>query len=295
MDNAILQIVEEYNCQSRTDYENSLKKIMQEIALLGLWRARFYEHALFYGDSALRILYGLNRFSEDLDFSLLRANPDFDLSRYHKAIATELEGFGFEVEIQGKTKVSSSQIESAFIKAGTKTNFIRIRVPERLLAHVHSNQVLRIKLEVDLDPPGQHGIEVKDLFRPIPFQVKTMPLPDLFAGKIHALLARNWKSRVKGRDYYDYLWYLGRSPVLNIGHLEARLKQSGHLQETLSVDLLKSMLESQFQKADIKNAKKDIAIFLKDNEKASLKLWSNNYFVKTISRLKFTEPGSHFL
>jgi len=117
-----------------------------------------------------------------------------------------------------------------------------------------------------------------------------MPLPDLFAGKIHALLARNWKSRVKGRDYYDYLWYLGRNPVLNIRHLEARLRQSGHLRETLSVDLLKTMLKSQFQKVDIENAKKDIATFLKDNEKASLKLWSNDYFVKTIDRLEFTKP-----
>ncbi len=290
MDNAIFQMLAEYNCQSRSDYENSLKEIMQEIALLGLWRAKFYEHALFYGGSALRILYGLNRFSEDLDFSLLQSDPHFNLSDYYKAIATELEGFGFEVEIQGKTKASSSQVESAFIKAGTKTNFIRIRVPDRLLAHVHSNQLLKIKFEVDLDPPGQHGIEVKDLFRPIPFQVKTMPLPDLFAGKIHALLARNWKSRVKGRDYYDYLWYLGRNPVLNIRHLEARLRQSGHLRETLSVDLLKTMLENRFQKVDIENAKKDIATFLKDNEKASLKLWSNDYFVKTIDRLEFTKP-----
>ncbi len=287
MDSAILQMLAKYNCQSRADYENSLKEIMQEIALLGLWRSKFYEHALFYGGSALRILYGLNRFSEDLDFSLLQKNSCFDMDKYHRAIAVELEGFGFEVDVQKKVKSRSSQIESAFIKAGTKTNFLRIKVPDRLLSHIHSNQVLKIKIEVDLDPPEQYGIEVMDIYSPIPFQVKTMPLTDLFAGKIHAILARNWKNRVKGRDYYDYLWYLGRSPNVNINHLEARLQQSGHLMRSLSVDILKTMLTQQFQKVNIESARKDISIFLNDNEKMSLELWSNEYFIRTIDKLQF--------
>jgi predicted nucleotidyltransferase component of viral defense system len=288
MDSAILQMLDEYGCQSATDYENALKEIMQEIALLGLWRVKFYEHALFYGGSCLRILYGLPRFSEDLDFSLLRPDHNFDLSKYHAAIATELEGFGFDVEIQTKDKSVDSQIDSAFIKAGTIINFIRIKVPDRLLTRLHSNQILKMKIEVDLDPPGNHGVEVKDVFRPIPFQVKTMPIVDLFVGKIHAILARKWQTRVKGRDYYDYLWYLGRKSALNLNHLAARLRQSGHMNGELTTAIFQAMLTQKFQELNIENAKRDIAPFLNDREKPTLDLWSNDYFVKTIKSIQYS-------
>ncbi len=286
MDNIILQMLEKYACRSASDYENGLKEIMQEITLLGLWRAKFYEHALFYGGSSLRILYGLARFSEDLDFSLLAPNPDFNLSKYHAAIVAELTGFGFDVEIQTKNKLVYSQIDSAFIKAGTKINFIRVRVPETLLTHVHSNQNMKIKIEIDLDPPGNHCVEVRDLFRPIPFQVKTMPIADLFAGKLHALLARSWNTRVKGRDYYDYLWYLGRKSAVNLRHLETRLLQSGHLDGPLTTVLFKEILTRKFKEVNIENAKMDVIPFLKDREKDSLDLWSNDYFTKTVDTIQ---------
>jgi predicted nucleotidyltransferase component of viral defense system len=287
MNNVILQMLDEYNCQSVSDYENALKEIMQQIALLGLWRSKFYEHALFYGGSSLRILYGLNRFSEDLDFSLLTPNNNFSLLKYYSAIVTELKGFGLEVEIEKKNKSVDSQIDSAFIKAGTKVNFIKIRVPDRLLMRLHNNQILKIKVEVDLNPPGNHGIEVKDIFRPIPFQVKTMPLSDLFAGKIHAILARKWQTRVKGRDYYDYLWYLGKISALSLKHLEARLHQSGHLAEPLTINIFKKMLSLKFQELDIDNAKIDIAPFLSNRERATLDLWSNDYFIKTVKKIPY--------
>ena len=288
MDNAILQMLGEYGCQSASDYENALKEIMQEIALLGLWRVKFYEHALFYGGSSLRILYGLTRYSEDLDFSLLTPDLNFDLSKYYSAIVAELEGFGFDVEVKIKNKSVDSQIDSAFVKAGTRINFIRIRVPERLLMRLHSNQIMKIKIKVDLNPPGNHGVEVKNIFRPIPFQVKTMPLSDLFAGKIHAIFARKWKTRVKGRDYYDYIWYLGRKSALNLKHLEARLLQSGHLSGPLTTDICQAMLTRKFQELDVENAKIDIAPFLNDREKATLDLWSNDYFMKTVERIQYS-------
>ncbi|MCK5228168.1 MAG: nucleotidyl transferase AbiEii/AbiGii toxin family protein, partial [Desulfobulbaceae bacterium] len=224
--------------------------------------------------------------SEDLDFSLLRPAPDFNLSKYHAAIVAELEGFGFEVEIKTKNKSVDSQIDSAFIKAGTRINFIKIKVPDRLLARLHSNQILKIKIEVDLDPPGNHGVEVKDIFRPIPFQVKTMPLSDLFVGKIHAIIARKWQTRIKGRDYYDYLWYLGKKSALNLNHLEARLRQSGHLNGELTTDIFQAMLTRKFQELDIENAKRDIAPFLNDREKPTLDLLSNEYFMKTVTSIQ---------
>lgn len=285
MDNAVLQMLDEYKCKSTQDYENALKEIMQEIALLGLWRAKFYEHALFYGGTALRILYGLPRFSEDLDFSLLRPDAQFNLAVYHKAIREELEAFGFEVEVQEKIKTADSAIESAFIKAETKVHLLKIKSPAAITSHLPEEKLLKIKIEVDTRPPGDHGIEVLDLMRPVPFQVKTMPLPDLFAGKLHAVLARAWGNRVKGRDFYDYLWYLGRKTPLHLKHLEARLIQSGHHKGPLKPATFKEMLHEKFASLDIAKARADVAPFLAPRERAGLELWSNEYFEKTIEKL----------
>ncbi len=153
MNEALDIMLKKYNCRSINDYENALKEIVQEIALLALWRAKFYEKAAFYGGSALRILYGLNRFSEDLDFSLLKPDVDINLSKYHKAIEIELIGFGLNVKVIPKTNISESQIDSAFIKAGTLQNLISIEVPVNLRKRIHKNKVIKIKFEVDKDPP----------------------------------------------------------------------------------------------------------------------------------------------
>lgn len=286
MDNAVLQMLDEYKCKSTQDYENALKEIMQEIALLGLWRAKFYEHALFYGGTALRILYGLPRFSEDLDFSLLKPDKQFNLVAYHKAISEELEAFGFEVEVQSKAKTAESAVESAFIKAETKVHLLKIKSPSAISTRMQGGQTLKIKLEVDTQPPGDHGIEVLDLMRPLPFQVKTMPLPDLFAGKLHAVLARAWGNRVKGRDFYDYLWYLGRKTPVHLKHLEARLIQSGHLKGELTPAKFKQMLREKFESLDIAKARADVAPFLGQRELAGLELWSQEYFLKTVEKLE---------
>jgi predicted nucleotidyltransferase component of viral defense system len=289
MDSIVLTLLEEYQPKTTADYENALKEIMQEIALLGLWRAKFYEHALFYGGTALRILHKLPRFSEDLDFSLLKPNPNFDLTEYHQAIQAELEAFVFTDHNQTKKKTATSQIESAFIKASTKTHLLRISAPPEINSRIQGNQLLKIKIELDLDPPSEHGIEVLDLDRPIPFQIKTMPLPDLFAGKVHAVLARKWQSRVKGRDFYDYIWYLGRDTPLNLKHLEARLRQSGHFDgsASLTAEKCRKILTERFQKLDTQQARQDVEPFLNVREKASLTLWSPEYFLRSLDRLTF--------
>jgi predicted nucleotidyltransferase component of viral defense system len=288
VDSVVLQMIEEYECKTSSDYENALKEIMQEIALLGLWRAKFYEHALFYGGTALRILHKLPRFSEDLDFSLLAPNDKFDLKEYHEAIKAELESFGFMVEVEAKEKTDISQVESAFIKASTRVHLMKISAPAEINQRIQGNQLLKIKVELDTNPPGDHDVEVIDLYRPIPFQVKTMPLSDLFAGKVHAVLARKWKSRAKGRDFYDYIWYLGKNTSLHLKHLEARLIQSGHLDkgEVLTDEKCRAMLRERFSVLDIAQAKADVSPFLNSREKQSLDLWSQEYFIKSIDRLK---------
>tara|TARA_Y100000768_G_C23955913_1_gene672766 strand:+ start:868 stop:1752 length:885 start_codon:yes stop_codon:yes gene_type:complete len=294
MDNIVLDMLEGYQCESSDDYENALKEIMQEIALLGLWRAKFFEHGLFYGGTALRILYKLPRFSEDLDFSLLSCKEDFDLAPYHKAMKTELESFGFSVEITPKNKKNESQVESAFIKASTKVHLMKVSAPQEISTKVQGNHVLKIKVELDTRPPGDFDIEVRDLMRPIPFQVKTMPMHDLFAGKCHACLAREWKGRVKGRDFYDYLWYLRKRVPVNVNHLEARLVQSGHWDLTtdgeLTLEKVKNLFVKKFEMLDIAKAKADVFIFLDERERQGLEMWSKEFFVASLRELNEYKP-----
>lgn len=287
MNPAILTMLERYKCVTAKDYENALKEIMQEIALLGLWRAKFFEHAAFYGGTALRILYELDRFSEDLDFSLLKPNADFSLSPYLKAIQTELNGMGFSVTVTEKEKSVDPGVDSAFIKAGTKEHLLKIKVPDQIADRAHNNALLNIKLEVDTDPPGGFDTEAKTLLQPIPFSVNTYKRPDLFAGKLHAILQRNWKGgRIKGRDYYDYVWHVARDIPVRLGHLEQRLRQSGGWTKDAPLDhaSLLELLRNKFREIDVMAAKKDVLPFLRDP--AAVELWSAEFFESLLPRLK---------
>jgi predicted nucleotidyltransferase component of viral defense system len=278
-------MLERYKCTTPRDYENALKEIIQEVALLGLWRSKFFEHAAFYGGTSLRILYELDRFSEDLDFSLLKSDPDFSLAPYLKAIETELNGMGFSVTVTKKEKSVDTTIESAFIKAGTKEHLFKIKAPTAVAERIQGNSILNIKIEVDVDPPLGFETEAKTLLQPIPFTIHTYKQPDLFAGKLHAILQRNWKSRVKGRDYYDYVWYIARHVPVRISHLEQRLRQSGRWTESKPLqksDLLE-LLQKRFGEVDLESAKKDVSPFIKD--RAAIELWSQEFFNSLLPKL----------
>ena len=228
MNEAVARMLERYDNRSIEDYLQALREILQEIALLGLWRSKFFDKAAFYGGPALRILYGLDRFSEDMDFSLLSPMDDFELSAYTTALQKELAAFGFDVRIDQRDKSAESAVQSAFLKADTLNQLLVIETSEEILHEVPRGQVLKIKLEVDTDPPPGFATETKYLLQPIPFAVRAYALPDLFAGKMHAVLCRKWKTRVKGRDWYDLVWYAAHHPQLHLSHLEQRMRQSGH-------------------------------------------------------------------
>jgi len=278
MNNAVEQMLKRYTCSSINDYENALKEIIQEISLLGLWRSKFFEKAAFYGGSALRILYGLDRFSEDLDFSLLKKNKDFSIADYSRAIEDELNSFDLVAEVQRKVKKVDTNIDSAFIKAGTLKNLLVIDVPEVVINKVHSEKQLKIKLEIDKDPPGGFSTEAKYLFEPIPFSVNTYTLPNLFAGKMHAILCRAWGKRIKGRDWYDFVWYVGRNQPVDLKHLENRMKQTGHLKvdEYLTEEILKQKLIEKVESVDFNSAKVDVENLVRDP--AALEVWSKEFF-----------------
>lgn len=285
MNPAIFAMLERYKCVTARDHENALKEIMQEVALLGLWRSKFFEHAAFYGGTALRILYELDRFSEDLDFSLLKPRKDFNLRPYLKAIEAELNGMGFSVTVAERGKSVDTAVESAFIKAGTKEHLLKIRVPDAIVERIPKNTLLNIKLEVDTDPPAGFATEVKTLLQPIPFSVHTYQKPDLFAGKLHAVLQRKWKNRVKGRDYYDFVWYVARDVPVRLKHLEQRLRQSGGWPGgTLQPPDLLELLRKKFAELDVEAAKRDVSPFLRDP--AAVELWSKDFFESLLPRLK---------
>ncbi len=285
MNDSVQSMLEKYQLRSEQDFTNALKEIIQEIALLGLWRSKFYEHAAFYGGSALRILYQLDRFSEDLDFSLLKPNRDFSLEPYNKAICDELNAFGFEVEVTTKNKQVASTIESAFIKANTRIQLMNIRAPQSLIQRTHGMHQLKIKMEVDTDPPGGFQTEVKTLLQPIPFSVKTYIKPDLFAGKIHALLCRPWKIRVKGRDWYDFVWYISHRVPLNKEHLRQRLIQTQAWDASLPLTAadVSALLKQKINNTDFKQAKLDIEPFVQ--KKDALTLWSTEFFLALVDKL----------
>ena len=285
MHDALESLLQRYQPETLSDYENALKEIVQEFALLGLWRSKFYEHASFYGGTALRIFHRLPRFSEDMDFSLLTPNPHFDLSPHLSAIQTELGAFGFDFQVSQKTKTNTSPIESAFIKGGTQLNLLTIGTPDRIRQRLPKLQTIKIKLEIDTDPPPLAHHTVETLLVPIPFQVRLFTLPSLFAGKLHAVLCRNWKHRVKGRDFYDFVWYLARETPVDLPHLQARMEQSGHWSsgETLDLLALKERLAQRFDDTDFSQAKADVRPFIRDADE--LALWDSKFFKSLLSRI----------
>lgn len=278
-------MLQRYQPQTTVDSVRALREIIQELALVGLWRAKFFEKAAFYGGTALRLLYGLDRFSEALDFSLLQPDAQFSLSKYSQAIQDELNAYGFDVTVDTKSKAISTRIESAFIKANTKLELINIGLQKFANAGIAGDTKVKIKLEVDTDPPGGFQTEAKTLLEPIPVSINVYVLSDLFAGKMHAVLCRMWKHRIKGRDWYDFVWFIRKKVPLNLGHLEQRMLQSGHLQpsERLTVSLFYSKLEEKIAALDIKNAIGDIRPFVAD--KAVLDCWSHAYFKEFAAKI----------
>jgi len=284
---AVMRMLARYERRRVEDDVRALREIVQEIALLGLWRSRFFERGAFYGGTALRILYGLDRFSEDLDFSLLRPSAEFDLSRYCHALEKEIRAFGFEATVTGKTKSAQSTIQSAFLKADTLKYLLVINSTESLTATIPRGQVLKIKIEVDTDPPSGFDTETRFVLQPIPFSVRALSLPDMFAGKMHAVLCRGWKGRVKGRDWYDLVWYVANHPQLHLKHLEQRMIQTGHLKKTerLTPEKLSTIAETVVGKLDVHQARREVEPFVKDPE--ALTIWSGDYFRDVIRRIVF--------
>ena len=283
MDNVLLQMLNKYSVETISDKKNSIKEIMQEIVLCGLSRSNFFNHAAFYGGTALRIFYGLDRFSEDLDFSLQNIDANFDLNHYLPALEKEVRSYGIHVDIAEKVKTRQSQIQSTFLKGDTKTQILTFF--NESIDAIPKNEMIKVKLEVDVNPPAFASFESKFQLVPIPYQITLYDKQSLFAGKLHAVICRSWKNRVKGRDLYDYVFYLANNIPFNLKHFQARLMQSGFSEPNgeLTLEKIKAMLKERFASIDYKQAKEDVLPFIKNPQ--MLDLWSEAFFVAITDNL----------
>jgi predicted nucleotidyltransferase component of viral defense system len=279
------QWLEEYKPKNQSEVEQALREIMQEIALAGLQRSGFFEKAAFYGGTALRLFHGLDRFSEDLDFSLLEVNPDFSLKPYLEGIVSEFSALGMEVTIKEKIKTKQTNIDSAFLKSDTvwKELVLENIIPQ---AGIGIRPSIQIKIEVDTQPPLGFETEEKLLLKPFSFYVKCFKLPDLFAGKMHALLFRKWKNRVKGRDWYDMEWYVKKNVPVHLNHFLVRARNSGDWGEkTINQKKFMQLLSDKISTVSFKSVREDIVRFVRDDK--ALEIWSAEYFRDLIEKIKF--------
>ncbi len=275
MENDVFKkMLEIANGNAKGDVFFATREVMQKITLAGLYRGGFFNKAAFYGGTCLRLFQGLQRFSEDMDFSLLQRQDGFELEFYFDYIAREFELLGKKVEIVKKQKMKESNIESAFLKEGTSIFDLRIK----------SEKQIKIKIEVDVNPPSDFETEQKLLLLPYSFMTRCYSLPDLFAGKVHALLFRNWGTRVKGRDWYDFEWFVRNEIPLSFKHFCARGVQGGQISEEFQKKDLINLLRQKFLNTDIKQVRKDIAPFLMDV--FTIDIWSREYFSQLLDMFK---------
>ena len=262
-----------YELATEQQKRNAIFEVNQQIILAGLYVGGFFESAAFYGGTCLRIFHGLQRFSEDMDFSLLTPDENFDFSKYFQPIIDAFALVGREVEITKKDKKSFGKVESAFLKDNTDVYDVTFQ----------TEKSIKIKIEVDTCPPLNFTTEQKLLLQPHSFMTRCFTLPDLFAGKMHALVYRAWKNRVKGRDWYDFEWYVRNGVALDFAHLAERCKQFNG--EDITPESFKERLFERLSTADIKQVKEDVLPFVRNPKE--LDIWSNDYFVQLAEMVKF--------
>ena len=255
--------------------DNIQHEVMQKIALAGLARGGFFEKAAFYGGTCLRLLHNMRRFSEDMDFSLLEPNRNFRFEDYFPAVVEEFKLAGKDVEIKMKHKGQPSAIESAFLKETSDVFDIGFTTEKRL----------KVKIEIDIDPPPKFSTEMKTVTSPRTFWARSYTLPDLFAGKVSAALFRKWKRRIKGRDWYDVAWYITKRVPLDLTHLVERAKESAPAADISTPEKVIAAFDARIDAIDFDNARADVEPYVMD--KSELDIWSAEFFRQMVRMIKF--------
>lgn len=266
MNEVYQKMLSQYDMSTEQKKRNAIFEVNQQIVLAGLYHGGFFDNAAFYGGTCLRIFHGLQRFSEDMDFSLLKPDDNFDFKKYFQPIIDQFVIVGREVEITKKDKRIFGKVESAFLKDTTDVYDISFR----------TEKSIKIKIEVDTQPPLEFSTEHKLLLQPYSFMTRCFTLPCLFAGKMHALVFRSWKKRVKGRDWYDFEWYVRNRVPLYFKHLQERIRQFNGL--VVNQKEFLAMLKEKLATTNINHVKQDVMPFLKNPNE--LNIWSNDYFLQ---------------
>lgn len=286
MNNIIEQMLSKYEIKNINDQINALKEIIQEIVLAGLSRGGFFNEAAFYGGTALRIFYNLDRFSEDLDFALVTKNKEFELSKFFGYIEKELKAYGINLEIHSKQKQINSNITSAFLKGDTLEHILKFFPSEE--NHVYDKLLkdLKIKFEVDINPPIGATYEYKYKLLPSPHEIRLYDKESLFAGKIHAILCRGWKIRTKGRDLYDYIFFLANNTKVNVELVKNKLIESNYIDKNdkFDINILKELLIEKFSQINYNDSKEDVIPFIKNVE--FLDIWSKEFFISITEKIQ---------
>lgn len=267
------QMLDGYGELSGNALWNAKYEVTQQIILAGLYRGGFFKKAAFYGGTCLRIIHGMRRFSEDMDFTLLKKDSSFHLEDYFQAIVDEFKMTGRDVVITKKDKMTLGKVESAFLKDETDVYNLTFQ----------TEKSIKVKIEIDTKPPLEFQTEPQKLNHPYSFMVNCLTLPCLYAGKMHALAYRNWKTRVKGRDWYDFEWYVKKEVPLDFKHLQMRIKEFNGLE--LSKDEFLNVLKERLSTTNISIVKADVERFVEDTR--DLDIWSNDYFLQLADMIKF--------
>ena len=277
---AIQDRLDSYGCASTIEEEQALREITQEIVLAALGRTSFFDKAAFQGGTCLRIFHGVNRFSEDLDFALWKPDRMFELGEYLKCVVEDLKAFGYQIEIDDRGGLEEV-VKKAFLKDDSIGHLLNLGFRPKS----GPLRKIRIKFEVDSNLPLGATYEVKVMDFPFPAAVSTFDLPSLFAGKMHALLCREY---VKGRDWYDFLWYAARTTKPNFVLLGSSLHQTGPWAgKTLVVDeaWCHRELSRKIKSLDFLKIREDVRRFLRPVEEASLGLWTQEFFLERATKL----------
>ena len=282
----IEEIIKTYNPETINDNKAILREIVQSIVLVGLSRTAFFKKASFYGGTALRIFYDLNRYSEDLDFTLNNVDKNFSIAPFIESIKNVALSYGLELEISIKQKQTSTPVESAFAKINTYQTFINLKMNSELTKLLHKDEVIKVKFEIDCEPALGFTTENKWIDMPEFAPVIVLDEASLFAGKLHAILCRNYKNTVKGRDYYDFLFYVRRGISPNLNYLRNKLINTGKINEkdTFNIEVLKEMLIKRFEQVDFEQVKNDTERFIINNE--DLSTYSKDLFVQMAKKIK---------
>ena len=262
-----------YNIRDVKDKQNAIYEIMQQVVLAGLHRGGFFDRAAFYGGTCLRLFHQLPRFSEDMDFSLLAPDEHFLFENYFQPIIDEFDNLGRKVEIKKKDKKTFGRVDSAFLKDNTDVYNVAFQ----------TEKTVKVKIEVDTQPPLKFRTEQKALTLPYTFMVRCFQLSDLFAGKMHALAFRNWKTRVKGRDWYDFEWYVRWRVPLDFEHLQERTREFNGIEMTRE-DFM-AILKERLSTTNIEDVKRDVRRFMINPHE--LDIWSNDYFLQLADMIVF--------